>query len=1053
MLGLKTPLRSLQILAFCAVALSLALFCAHTLVRAETESRERHEQEPIAISATFSQTWQQDRETVHLLRGQCSIVQGATTIRSERMVIWRRLESQSPVRERVTVYLEEGVRIDEPGNTLTDRTLMLDLSTRAGVKFQSQRPGNEQSGSYDPTYQRGLARRANAGKGTVRQAQFGGPELEPEPEIRSFTLKPPTGGIRRVRVFQRGGGGFFLETRGSENTTPREQVVLIKGGVNVLIDGGGGPMGPGGMPIGTIDLSAESIVFWTDEASAKGFAGELTQPQEMPFQIYLEGNIVVRQGTNVLHAQQAFYDVREERALLLDSEIRAKLPAARGAAPTVRIRAQRLRQTARDTYQAQQAFITTSEFYKPGYRLQASDIFIEPRFENAFQSAQELEFDPATGEPIVGQPTLWATSLNNTFFIEDIPVFYLPYASAPAEDPDIPLRNFQFQNDRIFGQTVRTTWDLFKLTGLDRPEGTRWDLNLNYLSLRGPQVGTTGSYRGASRFGLDGPYSGTGYASFIYDHGLDNLGNDRLHLDPAQNARGGSLLRDRQEFLGNITLQTEFGYLSDRNWLEQYREQEFDTGKDYEALLYLRQTGDNWGWSGMVRPRLYNYYTNTEWLPRGDLFGLAEPLFGGLLTWSNHSYVGYATQRIASQPTDPNDLYTVLPFEGNGNGVVASTRHELDMPFQLGALNIVPYALGEETFWGDAFHNVDINTPIDGRVFGSTQVNDGSMNRLYGSLGVRGSMEMWKIYPQVQSDLFNLNGLAHKMVFDADYSYSQSNQALSSVPQYNEFDDNAQEQFRRRLLVNTYGGVLPAQFDPRFFAVRSGAGSTVTAPYNELVADMNAVRFGWRHRLQTKVGPINAPRIKNWMTLDLETSLFPNYNRDNFGELFGLYGARYNWYISDRTTITAGTLFDTFNNPETLWNVGVMSQRSARGSVYVGIRDIQGGSLLHSEILTASYSYVMSPKWISSVGTAYDLAEHQNRGQTLQITRVGSDFLLHFGTLIDPTKNNFGVAISVEPRFAPFSNGSASGAGLGGFGTQLGSLLQGTAGMPMGPAR
>jgi hypothetical protein len=83
------------------------------------------------------------------------------------------------------------------------------------------------------------------------------------------------------------------------------------------------------------------------------------------------------------------------------------------------------------------------------------------------------------------------------------------------------------------------------------------------------------------------------------------------------------------------------------------------------------------------------------------------------------------------------------------------------------------------------------------------------------------------------------------------------------------------------------------------------------------------------------------------------------------------------------------------------------------------------------------------------VGTAYDLAERQNRGQTLQITRVGADFLIHFGTLIDPTKNNFGIALSIEPRFAPFTGTS----GPAGQSTQLGSLLYGTPGMGMGPAR
>lgn len=1040
MLGPKTQLRTIQTIALCVLAVPVALICAHTLARGEVESRGKVQQEPISISSTFAQSWQQERETVHLLRGRCQIIQGGRTLRSERMVVWRRLDSQSPARERVTVYLEEGVRVDEPGNTLTERTLMLDLSSQAGVKLQAERPTNESPGTDDPTYRRALARRTKAGKGPVRQVQFQSADDALDPELRSLQLQPPTGGIRRVRVFSRSGGGLHINSQPSPNTTPPEQVVIVKGGVNVLIEGAE-QQGPGS--VGPIDLTADEVVFWTDEASAHNFGGEMTQPQEMPLQVYLEGNVVVRQGMNVLRANQAFYDVREDRALLLDADIRTSAPGINGK---VRVHAQRLRQLARDTYQAQQAFITTSEFVKPGYRLQASEIFIEPRPDTAWWSTEEREIDPVTGEPIEG-PTLWATSLNNTFFVESVPVFYFPYLSAPAEDPNIPLRDIQFQSDRIFGQTIRTRWDIFKLTGLDRPQGTRWDLNLNYLSLRGPQTGTLENYRGVGRFGLDGPYSGAGYTSFIYDHGHDNLGNDRLNLTPPQKSRGGLLHRDRQDFSPDTTLLSEISFLSDRNWLEQYREQEFDTGKDYETQLYLRHLEDNWSWTAMGRARLYDYYNTTEWLPRGDLFGLAEPLLGGAFTWSSHTYAGYANQQIANQPTDPLDLYTVLPFEGNGSGLVASTRHEIDMPFQLGPINFVPYALGEDTYWGDAFHNVGSTTPLDGRIFSATQINEGALNRLYGTLGMRGSFEMWRTFPQVQSELFNLNGMAHKMVFDANYSFSESTQPLSAVPQYNEFDDNAQEQFRRRLLVNTWGGTLPGQFDPRFFAVRSGTGSSVTAPYNELVDNMNVLRMGWRHRLQTKVGPVNAPRIKNWMTLDLETSFFPDYNRDNFGTPFGLYSARYNWYAGDRTTVTASTLFDTFDNPERLWSLGVNSQRSTRGSVYVGIRDIQGGSVLHSEILTASYSYVMSPKWISSVGTAYDLGEHMNRGQTVQITRVGADFLMNFGVSVDPTKNNFGVAFSIQPRFARLGGNNT------GQGTQLGSLLGGTPGMGMGPSR
>src|SRR5207302_7888259 len=156
-------------------------------------------------------------------------------------------------------------------------------------------------------------------------------------------LKPPAGGLRRVRFFPRGGGAYSIETRRSEETTPPEQVVILNGGVNVLIDGM--VEQPGQAPsIGPIDLSADRIVIWTDATAMANFAGgEEIQTQDTPLQIYLEGNIVVRQDRNVLLASQAFYDVREERALLINSEIRAGIA---GLPARIRVHAQQLRQLA-----------------------------------------------------------------------------------------------------------------------------------------------------------------------------------------------------------------------------------------------------------------------------------------------------------------------------------------------------------------------------------------------------------------------------------------------------------------------------------------------------------------------------------------------------------------------------------------------------------------------------------------------------------------------------------------------------------------------------------
>jgi hypothetical protein len=656
--------------------------------------------------------------------------------------------------------------------------------------------------------------------------------------------------------------------------------------------------------------------------------------------------------------------------------------------------------------------VTTSQLGKPGYRLQATDVIYEQRYPDPWLAPQADGIDPLTGVPLL-EPVPWITSLNNTFLIDDLPLFYLPYLSGPGDDPNIPIRRASVRHDRIFGSQVRTTWNMIKLLGLDAQRGVTWDLDADYLSERGPGVGTSTDYNGFDLFGLGDHYSGSALGYYIHDDGHDNLGRDRRDLIPADENRYRVLARHRHTLPYDVTLTGEFAPISDRNFLEQYYENDFDEDKDQETLLTLMQQEDNWTWSILTRARLNDFENQTEWYPRGDINILGEPLFGGIATWSTHTSAGLANLKPARAPSDPADTFTPLPYYLDDlQGAVLMSRHELDVPLYLGPVIVVPYALGEAAYWTEG-------------------VTGGEVDRLYGRAGLRSSVMFWKLMPQVRSRIFNLNGLAHKMVFAADYSFSDATEDLDAIPQYNEFDDDAQERFRERYLMNTFGmTTFPAVYEPRFYAVRTGAGAFVTSPYHELVDDQQVLRLAWRQRLQTKVGPPHQLRIKNWMTLDLEVSYFPDSNRDNFGEDFGLLSSRYAWNVGDRTTLLANAFYDFFDDAQQLWDVGVLSQRSERGSVYVGVRQIKGADL-DSQIITGSYSYAMGPKWISTFGTAYDLAEGQNRGQSLTITRVGADFLIHFGASYDASKDNAGIALAIEPRFGPL-NGSP---------TNLSSLL------------
>jgi len=976
-------------LTACAVAICIAASAALAVrLQGQDEERAPYEPAPIQIFADWSQEWTDGDTHIALFRGHCRIVQGSDEYVADKMVVWvQRDDDEAVPRDIVSVYFEDHVTTKTEDGDFSAPTHAVQLETALGLTLTVRGRKTDSPATDDALYRRATQRRKGLRRGELQPTQY---TLDPTtPGVHALPVQGPAGQIRRVRIFQRGAVPFNLQMQPVENTNPPEQIIFITGGLQLLIDGVTVRMNDQDVDLGTLDLSADRAVIWTTALNGSANPLESMQDRNTPYEIYLEGNVVFRQGTNVVRADRAFYDAREERALIYNAELKAFQPELNA---TVRIRAERLRQNSQTSSHAQNAWITTSEYGKPGYRLQASDVFVDQIPDT--RPGVPVPINPQTGQPTPAT-TSYARVHNATLLFDEVPVFYLPYLTVPTDDPGIPIQSITFRQDRVFGTQVRTRWDAFQLFGIDKPANARWSLEADYLSERGPLIGTDGAYRGMD--GQGRPFFGEAIASYIHDSGDDNLGFDRRSLEPEDENRGRLMWRHRQYFSETLTLQHEFGYVRDRNFLEQYYENEFDTGKDQETLGYLRWADENYSATLLARPQVNNFENDAQWLPKADGYVLNEPLLGGWLNWSTHTSAAYATLQQGNAPSNPADLYDPLPYYTSADGLVAMTRHEVTAPFNLGELKIAPYALGEAAFWNDGF----------------TQE---SIDRYYGRAGVRASILFSRVYPYVRSDIFNLNGLNHKMTFDVDYGYAQSSRSLSEIPQWNEFDDNAQERFRERLLFNTFGGALPPQFDPRFFAVRSGAGGNVTDPYHELVDDMHAVRLGWRHRLQTKVGPPERQRIKDWMTLDLGITLFPDADRDNFGESLGLFTTRYAWNVGDRTSIIASSLWDFYPDAPHLWSVGVLSQRSVRGSLYVGFRQIEAGSTFNSQILTASYSYQMSPKWISTASTAFDIGEGENRGQALTITRVGEWFLFHTGFNFDASKNNVGAVFAVEPR-------------------------------------
>jgi hypothetical protein len=778
-------------------------------------------------------------------------------------------------------------------------------------------------------------------------------------------------------------------------------VAVIESGVNVIVDGLD--------QVGTVDLATDRIVIWTSEDALADLSGQALEERNVPLEFYMEGNIVFRQGDRVIYADRMYYNVSQEYGVVMNAEMLTPVPEYKGL---LRLKADVLQQIDRQNFQAYGAALTSSRMGVPRYWLQSQQVTFQDNQRTAIDPfTGQPAIDAATGEPIVEHQML-ATSRNNFLYAGGYPFFYWPTIATNLEQPTYFIQSVKVAQDGVFGFQVYTDLNAYQLLGIrNPPAGTKWTISADVLTDRGPAGGTNFSYRRDDLFGHPGPTFGFIDAYGIYDTGLDNLGADRRALTPETEFRGRVLAQHRHYLPYDWQLTAEVGLISDRNFLEQYFENEWDQFKDQTTGLELKRYDGVMSYGVVADARVNDFFTQTQWLPRFDHFWLGQDIFG-VLTYNAHSNVGYADMKVASTPEDPVDAskFQLLAWEHQRDGIRAATRQELSYPVTLGPVKVVPYALGEAAHWGET-------------------INEDDVTRLFGQAGVRASLPMWALDRDVRSELFNLNGLAHKVVFDAEFLYADANRDLDEFPLYDPLDDDSIEHFRRRFFFNTFGGLpggaIPTRFDERYFALRSGLQSNVASPSTEIADDLMIARFGVRQRWQTKRGLPGRERIVDWITLDVQASYFPNAERDNFGEDIGLIDYDFSWHVGDRFTILSDGYADLFPEGLQTASVGGVLTRPELGNLYLGYRVIDGP--FKSNLITAAVNYRMSEKWILTAGSSYDLDTAGNIGQTVNVTRIGESFLVRFGFNYDASRDNVNVQLAIEPRFMARGLGSVGG--------------------------
>ncbi|QDU98035.1 hypothetical protein Pla8534_58960 [Lignipirellula cremea] len=940
----------------------------------------------IAIKAEHGEHWRQGGYEVWRLQGDCVIKQGGFVATADQAVIWiDRAEAHSGRPSRAILYLEQNVVIDSgvPQGTQADAgprtwkgpSWLGRLHSFDAVEIRT--PVSLGRPAVIPAiYQRGVDARS-----PVQQAQFTTPAGE-GPPARRIIVRPRSNVRVQGRVFP--------------NPQTGEQIAVITTGVRVVVEGADA--------LGKLDIETDRIVIWAAAGLSEAVAnGESRQSDDLPLEFYLEGNIVFRQGDRVIYAQRMYYNVAERRGVVLDAEVLTPVPEYQGL---LRLKADVLQQLDANHFIASGGAVTSSRLGVPQYWFQSDTV--------EFEDLQFPQLDPFTGQPAIDPETgdvrvehkLRASSRNNFLYLGGVPVLYWPVLETDLTKPTFYVDSVRVRSDSVFGTQFMLDVDAYQLFGIRDPlPDSDWGLSLDYLSLRGPAGGTDFSYKGSQLFGLQGPFEGQIEAWGVIDHGLDNLGADRRALVPEATNRGRVFGQHRQVLPSGLQISAEVGLITDRNFLEQYYEQEWDQQKDHVNAIEIKQFLDNQSLSLYANAHTSGFFNQTQSTPRVDHYLLGQPLLNNSLTWNAHTYAGYEQMRVPSTPTDPVDAakFRLLAWEADREGLVAGTRQEINAPLEAGPVKLTPYALGDASYWGDDLTGTDVA-------------------RLYGQVGLRSSISMWKSDPTVRSELYNLNGLAHKVVFESDIFFAEADQDISRFPLYDPLDDDSQEAFRRRYFFDDFGGGpgnIPIKFDERYFALRSGMQGNVTAPSAEIADDLFLAKFGVRQRWQTRRGLPGQERVVDWIVLDIDAIFYPKPDRDNFGASVGMIDYDFKWHVGDRLTILSDGYMDTFDDGLRTISIGGLLNRPGVGRIYVGARSIEGP--ISSSILSGSFSYRMSEKWIATAGGSYDFGPTGNIGQTLAFTRIGESYLLRLGLNVDVSRGNVGLAFAVEPRFLPSS--------------------------------
>lgn len=887
--------------------------------------------ENIGLIARDVTAWREGGTWCYMLVGEATATQGDRTMVADSMVVWfDAVKARAQGTAAVEIY--------STGNVLMR---LIDVVLQRDEAFVIWRT----AGQFDVEARRERRILRRAGEDLFLHAQAAreralAEAAEAEQEER---LRPPGERARPVlQVFPTSKKFFKLRSLPPKAGTT-ERTTVITGGVDVVYKDL--------EEEAEIEIAADHIVMWSQETPPDG--GD-TPDRRNEIEVYAEGNVAIFALGGTLRAPRVYYNLTTGQALLVQGRVETYSEARK--VPVI-YEAERVRQFGRGVMTAQNAIVTTSDFGVPHNYIFARRV-----------SLTEHPVTDASGQPRLdeeGRPLKRqvATTWYNTYRILGIPVFYWPYAEHDLDRPETGIRHVRLRQDSDYGIQVLTESDLgFFLTPLigEPDPATDLTLNVDFMSERGLAAG------------VDAEYGQETYLGYVRSYFLHDEGEDDGGFDPPTRDRGRLLWRHRHDILDDTYVNLEFSWISDEAFLNEYFEKEFREGKDQETLAYLKHQRELWAATLLVKERVNDFQSETDYLPRLAFHALGVPLFEDTVTLISSSEMGYV--RLRHGDPEREDL-APIPESQEAGIFRVETRDELYRPFALWIFQVAPFVQGRLGYFGKRAGR-EMLVPVvlaDGTTVFVTErgsLRSGSL-RVGAAAGVRLSTQFWRVY-EAQSQFWNIDRLRHLV-----------------TPQITYFD---------------------------LFALNVDRDELVQFDAIDDVDKMRALELKLRQRLQTRRGVGEDRRVVDWVTFDVSTNVYPSASRDNDGDVLDDIVTDLEWRVTDVVSIVNEARFDLADRELGTFSIGVGVDQTPRYSFFIGQRYINESD---SSATTMNLAYQLNEKWRIDLFTQYDWGEEELLQARVQLHRDLYNFVLRFGVLEDGSRDDTRIFVELVPKGLP----------------------------------